>query len=144
MEVIDYIKDYVNITLKPSPVNGVGVFSLRLIKKGEILFKEWDGDSKLYSLKQSDINSLNDETKQHILDMWSFEKMGDGYELIGYLNKGCHWIYKTPIHWVNSCGWDEEPNVDRNTLEALRDIKQGEEILFKYGKYNKYTKSAII
>ncbi len=76
--------------------------------------------------------------------MCSFELINGKHELVFFLNQGCHWIFKTPLHWVNSCGFDEFPNLDRETLSTTRKIKKGEEILIKYGKYNKFKRVRTI
>lgn len=144
MTPFEYIKNHVNIKLAPSVINGVGVFALRDIEKDEILFKEWEGESGLYTLTENEIELIDENIKNHIFDMFEYVKCGDSWELKVILNKNCHWIFKTPFHWVNSCASNDTPNVDKDNLRCLRKINRGEEITFKYGKYNKYIKTTII
>jgi SET domain-containing protein len=39
---------------------------------------------------------------------------------------------------------NEDSNIDRETLRSNRDIKKGEEILLKYGKYDKFKRNKTI
>lgn len=144
MEVLEYIKNCVNVKLSSSNIHGIGVFALRDIPEGEIIFKPWTGETGLYSLSENEINMLDENIKKHVMEMFEFKKINNVWGLYGILNKDCHWIFRTPYHWVNSCGWNELPNVDKETLISLRRIKSGEEILFKYGKYEKYVRSRTI
>lgn len=144
MTAFDYIKNYVNIKLETSKIHGVGVFALRDINTNEELFKLWENESGEYTLTENDLDSLDDSVKTHLLDMYGYKIINGKYQMFVILNKDCHWIFKTPYHWVNSCGFDGEPNVDRNTLRATFNIKKGEEILFKYGKYEKFKKNNLI
>lgn len=144
MTAYEYIKKYVNVKLQPSPINGVGVFALRDIQKGDELFKLWEGDSGEYTLTEEELNSLDSDVKYHILTMYGHKQINDEYKMFVILNNDCHWIFKTPHHWVNSCGYNEEPNIDRETLCANRLIKKGEEILLKYGQYDKFKRNKTI
>jgi len=144
MTAYEYIKNYVNVKLQPSPISGVGVFALREIEKGEELFKLWDGDSGEYILSNEELNSFDEDIKIHLLNMYGHKKINGEYKMFVILNKDCHWIFKTPYHWVNSCGFEGLPNLDKKTLKAIRNIKKGEEILLNYGKYNKFKKTNII
>jgi len=144
MDVIEYLQKYVNTKLEPSKINGVGVFALRDIQKNEELFKLWEGESGEYTLTEDDLNSLDDSVRIHLFNMYGYKMIDGKYQMFIILNKDCHWIFKTPYHWVNSCGYNGAPNVDNNTLKAIRTIKKGEEILFKYGKYDKFKKNNVI
>ncbi len=144
MTTYEYIKNYVNTKLEPSIIEGVGVFALRDIEKNEELFKLWDGESGEHILSNEELNTLDDSVKQHLLNMYGYKQIGDNYTMFVILNTECHWIFKTPLHWVNSCGFNETPNIDRETLRANRFIKQGEEILLKYGKYDKFKRNKTI
>lgn len=144
MTAYEYIKNYVNTKLQPSLIDGVGVFALRDIQHQEELFKLWEGESGEYTLTDDELNSLDDNVKEHLLNMYGYKEIDGKYTMFIILNKDCHWIYKTPLHWVNSCAWNEEPNIDRDILKSKRFIKKGEEILLKYGKYNKFRTNKII
>jgi hypothetical protein len=144
MTAYEYIKNHINIKLQPSLINGVGVFALRDIQKDEELFKLWEGESGEYTLTDDELNSLDESVKEHLLNMYGYKQIDGKYTMFVILNKDCHWIYKTPLHWVNSCGFDETPNIDRDTLRTKNFIKKGEEILLKYGKYNKFKRTRTI
>ncbi len=144
MTAYEYIKNHINVKLQPSPINGVGVFALRDIQKEEELFKLWEGESGEYTLTDEELNSLSNDIREHLLNMYGYKEIDGEYRMFVILNKDCHWIYKTPLHWVNSCSFEEEPNVDKKTLKVTKFIKKGDEILLKYGKYNKFRTNKII
>lgn len=144
MTAYEYIKNYVNTKIQPSPINGVGVFALRDIQEGEELFKLWDEESGEYILSNEELNSFEEDIRIHLLNMYGYKKIENEYKMFVILNKDCHWIFKTPIHWVNSCGYNEEPNIDRETLTASKLIKKGEEVLLKYGQYDKFKRTRTI
>lgn len=144
MTAFEYIRDYVNTRLEPSIIHGVGVFALRDIQQDEELFKPWEGESGEFTLSDQELNSLDPNVKLHLLQMYGYKIIHGSYTMFVILNNGCHWIFKTPLHWVNSCGWDEIPNIDRGTLRATSFIIQGKEILTKYGKYDKFKRTKTI
>jgi hypothetical protein len=76
--------------------------------------------------------------------MYGYKEIDGKYTMFIILNKDCHWIFKTPFHWVNSCGYNGEPNINKETLRTTRFIKKGEELLLNYGKYGKFKKTNII
>ena len=144
MTTYEYIKNCVNTKLESSIIQGVGVFALRDIEKNEEVFKLWKGESGEYTLTNNELESLPYSVKTHLLNMYGYKQIGESYTIFVILNTDCHWIFKTPLHWVNSCGFNENPNIDRETLRANRFIKQGEEILLKYGKYDKFKRNKTI
>jgi hypothetical protein len=137
MTAYEYIKNHVNVKMSPSNIHGVGIFALRDIDEGEEIFVNWKGDSGIYQLTESELNSLDYNVKIHVYDMYEFSKIGDEWTFNVNLEKNCHWIFKTPMHWVNSCSWDSEPNIDRNLSIATKKIYRGNELFTKYGKYEK-------
>jgi len=140
----EYIKNHVNVKLAPSKIHGVGVFALKHISFGDDLFVEWKGKSGMYHITQSELDSLDSNVKFHLLEMCTFEKINEEYHLFFYLNENCHWIFKTPLHWVNSCSFNESPNVDKDKMKANRNIRMGEELFTKYGKYEKFKSNRTI
>jgi len=137
MTAFEYVKNHVNVKLAPSTVQGVGVFALRTIKEGEPLFVNWEGESGEYFLNQDDFFQLDENVQYHLYDMFSFDNHMGSWKMRIILNKDCHWIFKNPLHWVNSCSWNEEPNMDRDLLISKKNIKCGSELFTKYGKYEK-------
>jgi hypothetical protein len=143
MSPYEYIKNHVNIKLAPSKIHGVGIFALRNIEVGESLFVEWPGESMEYFLNNTDFSDLNENVQNHLYDMFVFEKNNDEWKMKIILNKNCHWIFKTPLHWVNSCMRNETPNFDKESMLVTKRILSGEELFTKYGKYDKKIKSII-
>lgn len=144
MTAYEYIKKFVNVKLQASKIHGVGVFALRDIDANEKLFVEWDGETGRYFLTENELFSLDENVKDHLLEMYGYNKFEDSFRMFVILNNACHWIFKTPLHWVNSCGFDEEPNVNKETLTTNRKIIKGEELFIKYGKYNKFKRTRTI
>jgi hypothetical protein len=144
MTAYEYIKNHINVKLQPSLINGVGVFALRDIQENEELFKLWEGESGEYTLSDEQLNTLDTDVKIHLLNMYGYKEIDGKYTMFIILNKDCHWIFKTPFHWVNSCGYNGEPNINKETLRTTRFIKKGEELLLNYGKYGKFKKTNII
>ena len=52
------------------------------------------------------------------------------------LTKGCHWIYTTPYYFVNS-SLQEDHNFDKDTYLTVKNIKEGQEILSNYKRFEK-------
>lgn len=143
MNVFNYIKNHVFVKLKPSKIDGVGVFAIRDIPKDTYLFEKWNGESKHFPISEKDLQELPNELYLHIKDIFlyspDFPKDTDTYI---QLTNGCHWIYTTPYYFVNSGG--KESNIDKDTFKTTRDIKRGEEILSNYGRYERLQKQNII
>lgn len=137
MSVYDYIKNNVNVKISPSKISGVGVFALRDIEIGEDLFVEWKGESCGYEITQSELDTFEPSVRAHIYDMFQYNKIDGIWQFKVFLEKDCYWIFKTPTHWINSCSWDSDPNVDLVNLKSIKTIKAGTELLTKYGKYQK-------
>lgn len=138
MNVYNYIKNYVNVKLSPSKIHGVGIFALKDLKENDDIFVNWEGESGIHFITEEELNSLEEEVRLHLHQMFFFKKIDEKWLFQIVLNKDCHWIFKTPHHWVNSCFQNDEPNVDLNTLKVIKKIKKGEELLTKYGKYEKF------
>jgi SET domain-containing protein len=115
------------ITLKPSPVHGIGVFALRDIPRGcKTLFSKNVGEwikvpitdiDKLPEQSRNLVETycLYDETHYYLPD-YGFKVM----DLVNYLNHS-----STPnVISVN----------DGEYFESLRDIREGEELLVNYGE----------
>lgn len=138
MSAYEYIKNHVNVKLCASKIHGVGVFALRDIDETEKLFVEWEGISGEYTLTNNELESLDEDVRIHLFDMYGYKEINGIFQMSVFLNKGCHWIFKTPLHWVNSCAFDEIPNINAESLTTNTKIKKGQELFTKYGKYNKF------
>lgn len=144
MSPTSYISKFVNVKIAPSPISGVGLFALRDILKDELLFEPWSRPSGTYPLYQEDLDSLDFNVRSHVYDMFQFVEKNGKWYLNLYLEQDCFWIFKSPTHWINSCSWDSNPNVDLSTNRALELIPAGNELLTKYGKYSKNEKYRAI
>lgn len=143
MDAYSYILNHVFTKLKPSKLQGIGVFAVRDIPVNTPIFSKWEGDTGDYPIQESKLNTLPKELYLHIKDIFlyssDFPKDTNTYIT---LTKGCHWVYTTPYYFVNSGG--EKANIDKDSQRALRGIKAGEEILSNYGRYERLLKQKLL
>lgn len=117
-QIADHLNKTVKCAIAPSPVEGVGVFAVQDIKKGDVLDCQ---QTARQVFQMSDLSYLNDEVKELILRRWPgadeeqefFHPHSDAY-LILYMNHS------------------DDPNYDPVTDTALKDIKKGEELFETY------------
>ena len=127
-EVLYHLNNNIKTEIKPSPIQGVGVFAIRNIKKGEYLFPKWEGDTGIYIIP----NERLDEIKPEVIDLlhrYFINYEGDCklIRLFNGINFTAH-----PISYCNSAYPNREnKNIDTKGF-ALRDIEIGEEILEWY------------
>ena len=143
MNAYNYISKNIFVKLKPSKVDGVGVFAIRDIPKNTFLFETWKGDSGYFPIKEKELQKLPKDLYNHIKDifLYSPDFPNDTNTYI-QLTNGCHWIYTTPYYFVNSD--INKSNIDKTTFKTTRDIKRGEEILSNYGRYERLQKEELI
>jgi len=115
------------ITLKPSPVHGIGVFALRDIPRGcKTLFSRNVGE--WIRVPISDIDQLPDQTRNMVETYCLYDDTH--YYLPDYGFK--------VMDLVNYLNHSSTPNVisvnDGEYFESLREIKEGEELLVNYGE----------
>jgi SET domain-containing protein len=115
------------ITLKPSPVHGIGVFALRDIPKGcKTLFSRNVGE--WIRVPITDIDQLPDQTRNMVETYCLYDETH--YYLPDYGFK--------VMDLVNYLNHSSTPNVisvnDGEYFESLREIKEGEELLVNYGE----------
>jgi len=122
-EQIKELNETVKCKLAPSKVHGVGVFSVRDIKKGERLHCK-SFERMWFVVPYERFNEIKEEVKELILQRWPLVQQGniflspnDDARLISFMNDG-----------------GEESNYDARTDKALRDIVKGEEVLEDYKK----------
>lgn len=127
-EVIKHLSENVKTKIGISKIDGVGVFAIRDIKKGEDLFKVWDGESGIYALPKNKLSKIPNEVLI-LLDKY-FINTDDEYKLIR-LFKGLNLVAHT-ISYCNSAYETEHTENISSYGIALRDIKEGEEILEWY------------
>ncbi len=102
----------IKCNLGVSKIHGIGVFAVRNINKGEELF----GYSERYlTLTSKEIESLPEKVKNLILDRYVIYQ---DTTIIEHPN--------TEINYVSFMNHSHDPN--SNGWQAIRDIKEGEEI----------------
>ena len=114
---IDNLNSRVKVKLAPSKIQGVGLFAIRDINKGDKLYA--NVFPQAYKLPYGGLKKLFPEIREIILDRWPRAVNSEGFMwpdtfLQGYINHS------------------EDPNYDCINDIALRDIKTGEEITEDY------------
>ena len=126
-ELLKELSEETFITLKPSPVHGIGVFALRDIPKGcKTLFSRNVGE--WIRVPISDIDQLPDQTRNMVETYCLYDETH--YYLPDYGFK--------VMDMVNYLNHSSSPNVisvnDGEYFESIREIKEGEELLVNYGE----------
>ncbi len=117
------------IMLRPSPIEGVGVFAICDIPKGcRDMFSKPDAADKWISVSKEEVNALPPHSKFLV----------ENYCLYDDAN------YFVPDHGFKKMdlalflNHSDEPNIisidDGDYFETIRDIKAGEELLIDYGQ----------
>lgn len=116
--------------LKPSKINGVGVFAIRDIPKNKNPF-QGIREQNWYELKVSDFNKFDKEILEMINDFFVIEKDGkvlvpefglNGMDISFFLNHSKNPNVKTVDGGFN--------------FITLRKVKKGEELAVSYGNYD--------
>ena len=126
--------DYLNTSIKSyqrvSSLQGIGLFALIDIKKGETLFPKWKGETDWYKIKFSEAKLLPREVFAYILRSF-VSKIEDDNSYINFrLVKDTNFLFTEPLCLLNSK--EENGNVDSRHGISLCDIKKDEEL---YGNY---------
>ncbi len=113
--------------IKPSPIDGIGVFALTDIKKGQRnLFS--NDKSEWIKLSREEVAALPSHSRILIENFCLYDS--DHYFVPEYGFK--------MIDLVIYINHSDDPNISSinggEDFEALRDIKEGEELLLDYGK----------
>ena len=127
-EVIKHLTYNIKTKIGVSDIDGVGVFAIRDIKKGEDVFPIWDYDSGIYLIPNDRLNEIPSEVFE-LLDMY-FINEECGYKIIR-LFKGFNFTF----HGFSYCNSAYQTKYTKNISDdgiALMDIKAGEEILESY------------
>jgi hypothetical protein len=144
MDAYNYIKNCVFVKLKPSNISGVGLFAIKDIPENTLLFEIWQGDSGYYPITQKQLESLDQEVSSHIKDIFILsEDFPNDTDIYVKLTKGFHWIFIEPYLFINSGFYQKKSNVDKDTMKSSKFIKNGEELLSNYERYEKFKKSLI-
>jgi hypothetical protein len=132
MDITDKVIKHLTYNIKTkigvSDIDGVGVFAIRDIKKGEDVFPIWEYDSGIYLIPNDRLNEIPSEVFE-LLDMY-FINEECGYKIIR-LFKGFNFTF----HGFSYCNSAYQTKYTKNISDdgiALMDIKAGEEILESY------------
>lgn len=127
-EVIYHLTKNVKTKIAVSNIDGIGVFAIRDINKGEEVFPIWEFESGIYIIPNNKMNDIPADVLD-LLDMY-FINAECGYKIIR-LFKGLNFLF----HGFSYCNsaWPNETaaNITNDGI-AIRDIKAGEEILEWY------------
>lgn len=118
---INELNTEVRCKLAASPVHGVGVFTIRDIKKGERLYCTPNLIPKFYNIPFGSLNKLFPEVRELVLSRWASVVNGS--------------IFQSPnddAGLLFFCNHSTEPNYAVVTDTALKDISKGEEVLEDY------------
>jgi hypothetical protein len=129
-EIINSVYNDCNVRLKPSKVcDGVGVFTIKPIKKGEILFKDVNPDNTY--IKFSELAGLDENVLRYLTTMCNSDENGI------YLSRTPNNINIS--YYVNH---SDDPNIEHDlTLDVyktIKDIGVDEELVCIYNKEEKY------
>ena len=113
--------------LKPSPVQGIGVFAIRDMSKGQRNIFSND-KSEWIKISKAEIETLPQHSKAIVENFCLYD--AEHYFVPEYGFK--------MVDLVIFLNHDENPNIvsinDGEDFEALRDIKAGEELFIDYGQ----------
>lgn len=132
MTPFHFLKNHIYSYLAPSSVHGLGLFALRDINKGVDIFRKWDGETNIYSIKFREAKLLPKDTLQLVLRSFASNIVDDESEVNFRLINGVHFLLSEPLCFLNTAY--ENGNIDSTNGIAIRDIKRGEELLGNYGK----------
>ena len=115
------------VMLKPSPVQGIGVFAITDIGKGQRAIFSND-KSEWIKIPKTEIASLPQHSKAIVENFCLYDE--ENYFVPEYGFK--------MVDLVIFLNHDDDPNIasinDGEDFEALRDIKAGEELFIDYGQ----------
>ena len=129
-KVIKHLTNNIKTKLAISNIDGIGVFAIRDITKGEEVFTHWEGDSFMYAIPNERLSDIPKEVLE-LLDMY-FINEECGFKVIR-LFKGMNFLFHGTSYCNSAWPNKEDTNIDITGI-ALRDIKAGEEILEWYTK----------
>jgi SET domain-containing protein len=117
------------VMIKPSPIEGIGVFALRDIPKGcRSMFSKANEQEQWIPITKTEVEKLPAHAKALIENYCLYDD--EHYFVPDYGFK--------KMDLVNFLNHSDSPNVisinDGEFFEANRDIKQGEELLIDYGQ----------
>ena len=127
-EVIYHLSKNIKTEISISNIDGVGVFAIKDINKGEQVFPIWEFESGMYIVPNNRMNEIPNEVK-NLLHKY-FINGECGFKILR-LFKGLNFLFHGFSYCNSAYPNIENVNIDNNGF-ALKDIKAGEEILEWY------------
>ncbi len=117
------------VMIKPSPIEGIGVFALQDIPKGcREMFSKTNEHEQWITVSKKEVENLPAHAKALIENYCLYD--AENYFVSDYGFK--------KMDLVNFLNHADEPNLisinDGEFFEAIRDIKNGEELFIDYGQ----------
>jgi SET domain-containing protein len=115
--------------IRPSPIEGIGVFALRDIPKGcRNMFSKPNDEEKWITISKAEVDNLPGHSKALIENYCLYDD--ENYFVPD------HGFKKMDL--VNFLNHSDSPNIisinEGDFFEAIRDIRAGEELLIDYGE----------
>ena len=134
-ELLQELQSDTYVMIRPSPVEGIGVFAIREIPKGcrTMFSKANKAHDEWISVPKTEVEQLPAHSRALIENYCLYDD--DNYFIADYGFK--------KMDLVNFLNHADTPNVisinDGEFFEAVRDIKQGEELVIDYGAIVDYS-----
>ena len=127
--LIKELTDNTWVMIKPSPIEGIGVFALQDIPKGcRSMFSKATADEQWITISKTEVENLPIHAKALIENYCLYDD--ENYFVPDYGFK--------KMDLVNFLNHSDEPNIisinDGEFFEAIRDIKKDEELVIDYGE----------
>ena len=116
-EEINELNTIIKVRLAPSKIHGVGVFAIRDIKEGEVLY--CDRMPKPYKVPWGSLSKLFPEVREIVIERWASVINGSIFILPD----------ARAVSFMNHADY---PNYDPVTDTATKPIKKGEEVTENY------------
>ncbi len=129
VELLNELASNTWVMIRPSPIEGIGVFALRDIPRGcRSIFSKATETEHWIPVSKAEVDALPAHAKALVHNYCLYDE--ENYFLPDYGFK--------KMDLVNFLNHSDTPNVisinDGEFFEAIRDIKQGEELLIDYGE----------
>lgn len=126
--MIQELNEYVKVKIAPSKIHGVGVFTLRDLSKGEMIYA--DMFPKTFKLPYSQFDKLRPEIRELLLNSWPQIVNGAAFMF----------PFCKTVAFMNH-GYGNQINYDAIHDTMLKDIKEGEELFEDYRLIPNYKKA---
>lgn len=128
-ELLKELSGNIWVMIKPSPIEGIGVFALQDISNGcRDMFSKSTEEEKWITVSKAEVDVLPPHAKVLI----------ENYCLYDYENYFVPDYGFKKMDLVNFLNHSDTPNIisinDGEFFEAIKDIKKGEELLIDYGQ----------